>query len=112
MGDSNLHLNISVRQYNKEVEKAIEPWVYEWIQKRNGSISAEHGLGLAKKEFIGYSQNDTMLKLMKQLKALYDPVSLAHFNTFFEVTNNGLEWYYEPLQVHLGTKRLHGVNSF
>ncbi|GFF35195.1 putative D-lactate dehydrogenase C713.03, mitochondrial [Aspergillus udagawae] len=73
MGDSNLHLNISVRQYNKEVEKAIEPWVYEWIQKRNGSISAEHGLGLAKKEFIGYSQNDTMLKLMKQLKTLYDP---------------------------------------
>ena len=74
MGDSNLHLNVSVRQYNKEVEKAIEPWVYEWIQKRSGSISAEHGLGLAKKEFIGYSQNDTMVKLMKQLKDLYDPV--------------------------------------
>ncbi|KAA8642890.1 hypothetical protein EYZ11_013092 [Aspergillus tanneri] len=73
MGDSNLHLNISVRQYNKEVEKAIEPWVYEWIQKRNGSISAEHGLGLAKKEFIRYSQNDIMVKLMKQLKKLYDP---------------------------------------
>jgi FAD/FMN-containing dehydrogenase len=112
MGDSNLHLNISVRQYNKEVEKAIEPWVYEWIQKRNGSISAEHGLGLAKKEFIGYSQNDTMLKLMKQLKTLYDPVSLAHFNPSSEVTNNLLEWDYEPLQVHLGIKRLHGVNSF
>ncbi|KAL4967222.1 uncharacterized protein BDV14DRAFT_207673 [Aspergillus stella-maris] len=75
MGDSNLHLNIAVRQYNKDVEKAIEPWVYEWIQKRSGSISAEHGLGVAKKEFIGYSQNETNLKLMKQLKGLYDPVS-------------------------------------
>ena len=75
MGDSNLHLNVGVRQYSKEVEKAVEPWVYEWIQKRNGSISAEHGLGLAKKEFIGYSQNETMVKLMKQLKDLYDPVS-------------------------------------
>ncbi|KAJ0416384.1 hypothetical protein BJY00DRAFT_304161 [Aspergillus carlsbadensis] len=74
MGDSNLHLNIAVRQYNKEVEKAIEPWVYEWIQKRSGSISAEHGLGVAKKEFIGYSQNDTNIKLMKQLKDLYDPL--------------------------------------
>ncbi|KAG2412954.1 D-lactate dehydrogenase [Aspergillus terreus] len=73
MGDSNLHLNIAVRQYNKEVEAAIEPWVYEWIQQRQGSISAEHGLGLAKKEFIGYSQNETMVKLMKQLKNLYDP---------------------------------------
>ncbi|CAL5871474.1 uncharacterized protein PFLUO_LOCUS5725 [Penicillium psychrofluorescens] len=78
MGDSNLHLNVSVRQYDKEVEKAIEPWVYEWIQKRQGSISAEHGLGIAKREFIGYSQNETMVKLMKQLKDLYDPKSIMN----------------------------------
>lgn len=77
MGDANVHLNVSVRQYNKEVEKAIEPWVYEWIQQRNGSISAEHGLGLAKKEFIGYSQNDTVIRLMKQLKNIFDPVSFV-----------------------------------
>ena len=89
MGDSNLHLNIAVRQYNKEVEKAIEPWVYEWIQKRNGSISAEHGLGVAKKEFIGYSQNDTMIKLMKQLKELYDPVSI--FFSRYPVFN--VDWW-------------------
>ena len=76
MGDSNLHLNVAVRHYNKEVEKMIEPWVYEWIALRNGSISAEHGLGLAKKEFIGYSRSDTMVKLMKQIKNLYDPVSI------------------------------------
>jgi (R)-2-hydroxyglutarate---pyruvate transhydrogenase len=47
--------------------------VYEWIQKRNGSISAEHGLGLAKKKFVGYSRSETMLKLMRQIKGLYDP---------------------------------------
>ncbi|PGH30195.1 hypothetical protein GX50_07060 [[Emmonsia] crescens] len=73
MGDSNLHLNVAVRQYSKDVEKLIEPWVYEWIAKRNGSISAEHGLGIAKKEFIGYSKSETMIKLMAQLKKLYDP---------------------------------------
>lgn len=72
MGDSNLHLNVPVRRYTKEVEKAIEPWVYEWIQKRNGSISAEHGLGLAKKNYIGYSRSETMIGLMKQIKNLYD----------------------------------------
>lgn len=75
MGDSNLHLNIAVRRYDKEVERVLEPYVYEWIEKRQGSISAEHGLGLAKKNYIGYSRNDTMLRLMKQIKALYDPVS-------------------------------------
>jgi len=73
MGDANLHLNVPVRQYTKEVEDALEPWVYEWIQKRNGSISAEHGLGIAKKKYIGYSRSETMVKLMKQIKSLYDP---------------------------------------
>jgi len=77
MGDANLHLNVAVRRYDKEVEKALEPWVYEWVQKRQGSISAEHGLGLAKKAFVGYSRSETMVKLMKQIKGLYDPVSLV-----------------------------------
>jgi hypothetical protein len=58
----------TTHRYDKEVEKALEPWVYEWVQKRQGSISAEHGLGLAKKAFIGYSRSETMIKLMKGLK--------------------------------------------
>ncbi|GJC95096.1 FAD linked oxidase [Colletotrichum higginsianum IMI 349063] len=73
MGDSNLHLNVAVRRYDKRIEKVLEPFVYEWIQERQGSISAEHGLGVAKKSFIGYSRNETMVGLMKQIKNLYDP---------------------------------------
>lgn len=79
MGDSNLHLNVATRRYDKRVEAILEPFVYEWISKRNGSISAEHGLGLAKKKYIGYSRSDTMIRLMKQLKDLYDPVSSSFF---------------------------------
>lgn len=75
MGDSNLHLNVATRRFDKEVEKQLEPFVYEWISKRNGSISAEHGLGIAKKAYIGYSRSDTMVRLMKEIKNLYDPVS-------------------------------------
>jgi (R)-2-hydroxyglutarate---pyruvate transhydrogenase len=78
MGDSNLHLNIPVRRYTKEVEAALEPWVYEWIKKRNGSISAEHGLGIAKKAYIGYSRSETMIRLMKQIKDLYDPKGIMN----------------------------------
>ncbi|CAN8096413.1 unnamed protein product [Discula destructiva] len=73
MGDSNLHLNVCVRRYDKQVEKILEPYVFEWIKEHEGSISAEHGLGLAKKKFIGYSRSDTMIGLMKQIKNLYDP---------------------------------------
>ena len=73
MGDSNLHLNVAVRRYDDRVEKILEPWVYEWVSAVKGSISAEHGLGIAKKNFVGYSQSETKIKLMKQIKNLYDP---------------------------------------
>ncbi|KAF4633275.1 hypothetical protein G7Y89_g4853 [Cudoniella acicularis] len=84
MGDSNLHLNVATRRYDKKVEKELEPFVYEWIAKRNGSISAEHGLGLAKKNYIGYSRSDTIIALMKQIKNLYDPNGIMNpYKWFF-----------------------------
>lgn len=98
MGDSNLHLNVCTRWYDKEVEKALEPWVFEWIQKREGSISAEHGLGLTKKDYIGYSRNQTMIDLMKQIKNLYDPVSpLLHCHLTLRMLTCRAEWHHEPI---------------
>ncbi|RDA91382.1 hypothetical protein CP533_6887 [Ophiocordyceps camponoti-saundersi (nom. inval.)] len=73
MGDANLHLNVAVSQYDARVEQALEPYVYEWIGDRGGSISAEHGLGLAKRDFLRYSRSGTMIALMRQIKKLYDP---------------------------------------
>ena len=31
--------------YNKEVGKLIEPFIYDWTAAHGGSVSAEHGLG-------------------------------------------------------------------
>ncbi|KAL2124042.1 hypothetical protein VTJ04DRAFT_407 [Mycothermus thermophilus] len=73
MGDANLHLNVSTRRYDARVEKVLEPFIYEWIAERQGSISAEHGLGLMKKKYIGYSRNPTMVGLMKGIKNSFDP---------------------------------------
>lgn len=95
MGDSNLHLNIATRCFDKRVEKVLEPFVYELVQKRNGSISAEHGLGLAKKSYVGYSRNNTMIQLMKQIKNLYDPVSYLFWRRRLQLIV--IEWYHESL---------------
>ncbi|SCU92549.1 LAMI_0E10990g1_1 [Lachancea mirantina] len=73
VGDGNLHLNVAVREYSKDVEKALEPFVYEFVSSKNGSISAEHGLGFQKKNYIGYSKSDQEIKMMKNLKDNYDP---------------------------------------
>lgn len=73
LGDGNIHLNVPVRWYDKKVEKCIEPFVYEWIAKHKGSISAEHGLGLSKGKYIGYSKSEELVDMMKKVKNLFDP---------------------------------------
>lgn len=73
VGDGNLHLNISARNYDARVTEAIEPFVYEWIQRVGGSISAEHGLGVMKRDYIGYSKSETLVREMGKVKQLFDP---------------------------------------
>lgn len=78
VGDGNVHLNVAVRRYEKAVEKVLEPFVYEWVSSKKGSISAEHGLGFQKKNYIGYSKSQIEIDLMKQLKELYDPNAILN----------------------------------
>ncbi|KAJ3414664.1 hypothetical protein HDV05_006199 [Chytridiales sp. JEL 0842] len=73
MGDGNLHLNITGAGWDKDVVKVVEPFVYEWVKERNGSISAEHGLGLMKAPYIEYSKDKEVVDLMQSIKNLWDP---------------------------------------
>lgn len=83
LGDGNLHLNIVTKEWNSKVEELIEPWIYEWISEQNGSISAEHGLGLMKSPYLIYSKDQTHLDLMKSLKKMFDPCGILNPNKYF-----------------------------
>lgn len=73
IGDGNIHLNISCKSYSKEVTDLIEPYVYEWTQQHTGVISGEHGLGLMKGAYLGYSKSPIMVEYMKKIKDMFDP---------------------------------------
>uniref|UniRef100_A0A8C7XE25 D-2-hydroxyglutarate dehydrogenase, mitochondrial n=1 Tax=Oryzias sinensis TaxID=183150 RepID=A0A8C7XE25_9TELE len=73
VGDGNLHLNITSPAKNPALLAAIEPFVYEWTAKFQGSISAEHGLGLKKRNYIYYSKSSQAVALMGTIKAILDP---------------------------------------
>ncbi|TKA55394.1 hypothetical protein B0A53_02318 [Rhodotorula sp. CCFEE 5036] len=73
IGDGNLHINIVAKDWDPKVEKTIEPWIYEATAKRNGSISAEHGLGLMKAPYVGYSKTEPAIAVMQQIRRLFDP---------------------------------------
>eukprot|EP00892_Ulva_mutabilis_P012695 jgi/Ulvmu1/9799/UM056_0039.1 len=74
-GDGNLHLNVSDgrRGHQQDVQDALEPFVYEWVKQAGGSVSAEHGIGLLKRDVIHFSRSPAELTLMRQIKRLLDP---------------------------------------
>lgn len=78
LGDGNLHLNFTTAEHSEDVLSAIEPYVFEWTAKHHGSISAEHGLGFKKANFIHYSKSSSSVALMKDLKGLLDPKGILN----------------------------------
>ena len=60
-------------EYSKEVASLIEPFIYEYVSKHRGSISAEHGLGFVKNKYIHLSKSDGAVSLMHQIKSVMDP---------------------------------------
>lgn len=77
-GDGNLHLNITSPSKDPALLAAIEPYVYEWTARWKGSISAEHGLGLKKRNYIYYSKPSEAVALMGNIKAMLDPKGILN----------------------------------
>ena len=77
-GDGNLHLNVTAEAFSPSLLGTLEPYVYEWVARQRGSVSAEHGLGFKKKDVLGYSKPPEALQLMQQLKALLDPKGILN----------------------------------
>ncbi|XP_061651544.1 D-2-hydroxyglutarate dehydrogenase, mitochondrial [Phyllopteryx taeniolatus] len=73
VGDGNLHLNITSPTRDAALLAAIEPFVYEWTCARRGSVSAEHGLGLKKRNYIYYSKPARAVAVMAGIKGMLDP---------------------------------------
>ena len=98
IGDGNLHFNVSkgCAFSNEEElmahESAINAIVYEQVARFNGSISAEHGIGLLKRDLMPNIKPPVELMLMQQIKHTLDPLNIMNPNkvipnasTFIEI---------------------------
>lgn len=78
IGDGNLHLNIlkpdglAKDEFFERCNK-VSTWVMEIVEKYDGSISAEHGVGLTKKAYLKYSRSEEEIAYMKAIKQVFDP---------------------------------------
>lgn len=90
IGDGNLHLNIlkpdelQVDEFVNQCQQ-VNPLIFEAIQQLNGSISAEHGVGLVKKEYLSYSRSPVEIELMKQIKLVFDPAGILNPGKLFDL---------------------------
>ena len=78
LGDGNLHILVAPRPWSAEVPHAVEALVYEPLRALNGSISAEHGIGLEKRGWLDVSRTPEEIALMRTLKAALDPLGLLN----------------------------------
>lgn len=80
-GDGNLHVN-----FLPPVKKDITPILEEMFKKvleLGGTISGEHGVGLTKKPFIAMEIQPAQLKLMRDIKNVFDPKGLLNPGKIF-----------------------------
>jgi len=84
LGDGNLHYNVQAPAgvnpagFLAEHEAAINERVYDAVQQRGGSISAEHGIGRLKREELAQRKDPTALALMRAIKRALDPLDLLN----------------------------------
>ena len=78
IGDGNLHLNIlkpsglPLDQFKQQCTQA-NPKIFAILKEFNGSISAEHGVGLVKKDYLEFSRSRIEIELMRSIKKTFDP---------------------------------------
>jgi len=72
IADSNLHICIKKDPHNP-TKAEIDDIVYARVRAFDGSVSAEHGIGLLKKRFLGFSRTPEELDIMRRLKTALDP---------------------------------------
>ncbi len=72
VADGNLHASVRMSGHSVP-EREIEDAVYGITAQHRGSISAEHGVGSLKREFLHYSRSPQELELMRAIKRAMDP---------------------------------------
>jgi FAD/FMN-containing dehydrogenase len=83
LGDGNLHYNVS-QPVGADGADFLALWhdvnavVFEIVLRMGGSISAEHGIGVLKRDELPDVKDKTAIELMRQVKAMLDPLGIMN----------------------------------
>jgi FAD/FMN-containing dehydrogenase len=78
LGDGNLHVNLTGHRAGDPDERALAGAVLTLVADHRGSISAEHGVGVAKREWLHLSRSADERAVMRAVKDALDPDHLLN----------------------------------
>lgn len=89
VGDGNLHINVikpqgmATNEFVRKCELANRK-LFEIVRNYNGSISAEHGIGLLRKPYLKYSRSEEEIEYMRAIKRVFDPNNIMNPGKIFD----------------------------
>jgi len=83
IGDGNIHLLVANIE-ESDLAKVGEI-IYQPLRKLNGSVSAEHGIGLEKKAYLSITRSPAEIDLMRQMKKMMDPHGIMNPGKVFDI---------------------------
>lgn len=78
-GDGNLHIVTDQPEPGQEdATHKVEALVYDLVREFGGSISAEHGIGTLKRDFLAHSRSAAEISTMRRIKHALDPLGILN----------------------------------
>lgn len=77
IADGNLHIFVTPYEDGRHHDRSDEI-VYGCLEGFSGSISAEHGIGIEKKPWLGNSRSEAEIELMRSMKKMLDPKNILN----------------------------------
>ncbi|APW40882.1 FAD-binding oxidoreductase [Rhodoferax koreense] len=80
IGDGNMHLVAWVPGMGPGLQpkEQMDEVIYGLVREFGGTVSAEHGIGTAKKKWLGHARSEEEIALMRLLKGALDPLGLLN----------------------------------
>ncbi|MCU7695128.1 FAD-binding oxidoreductase [Haoranjiania flava] len=88
-GDGNIHVRIfkdgHPNSFGNETVKPILEELFRLVKSLNGTISAEHGIGIIQKEFLPIVFDEAALRLMREIKKAFDPNNILNAGKVIDI---------------------------
>ena len=83
LGDNNLHLGVHVGPDTAAREIEVEACVYDVVRTFSGALTAEHGVGRFKKQFLPDHVSPGTMETMRRVRAALDPEHMLNRDVLF-----------------------------